>query len=61
MSTLEVRDVDKLTTKEEVTAAIKSALSETIEIKIFVSKANSWGQKMAIITLANQDEKKFLT
>lgn len=37
----EVRSLDKLTTEEEVTFAIRSVLGTSAEITIFVSKANS--------------------
>lgn len=59
-STLEVRDLDELTTEEEVSTAVKSVLGEPSEMKIFVSKANSRGQKMAILTLGARDGRKLL-
>lgn len=43
--------MDGLTTGEEVSAADNTALKGSVEAKVFVSKPNSPGQKMA--TVAN--------
>lgn len=59
--TVEVRDLDELTTESEVRAAIESALGGQSEMKIFVSKANSRGQKIAIITLGAKDAAILIT
>lgn len=60
-TTLEVRDLDELATEEEVTVAVKSVLGASVESKVFVSKANARGQKMAIITVGAKEAAKLLS
>ncbi|KAG8294091.1 hypothetical protein J6590_003265 [Homalodisca vitripennis] len=48
------------TNEAKVDNAIKSVLGDVIEIKNFVSKANSRGQKMAILTLGARNAAKLL-
>lgn len=50
-ATVKIRDLDKLTTVEEVTAAINTTIEGSVEANVFVSRANSSGQKVATITL----------
>lgn len=53
--TLEIRDLDSLTTKEEVAEAIKRDLKEpAVEPQVFVTKENRWGQKAAIVQLGTK-------
>ena len=59
-STLEVRDLDELTTEAEVETAAQSVLGGAVEVRTFVSKANSRGQKVAILTLGTRDAAKLL-
>lgn len=50
--TVEIRDLDSLTTPEEVMEAIRGALPEHAEdLKVLITKANNREQKMAIATL----------
>jgi hypothetical protein len=59
-ATLEVRDLDELATNDEVAAAVESALGAKVEKKVFVSKANARGQKMAIVTVGVREAAKLL-
>lgn len=52
---LEVRDLDELATEGEVSSSLKAALASAVEAKVFVSKANARGQKMAVVTLGAKD------
>ncbi|KAG8329976.1 hypothetical protein J6590_073981 [Homalodisca vitripennis] len=57
MSPLQVRNLDKHTTKA-VVENVKSVLGDAIEVNIFV-KTNSRGQEMIILTLAARDAENF--
>lgn len=47
---VELRDLNKLTSVEEVSAAVDTAFQGNLEGEVFVSKANFWHQKMAMVT-----------
>lgn len=59
-STVELRDLDELTTEEEVTTVLNAMLGKTFDGKVFVSKANTRGQKIAIVTLPVPDAETIL-
>ncbi|KAG8294753.1 hypothetical protein J6590_096006 [Homalodisca vitripennis] len=50
-----------LTTEAEVDNAVKPVHENAIEVKNFVPKANSHGQKMAIPTLSARDATQYLS
>lgn len=53
--TVELPRLGELTTVEEVKAGINTALDRSIKAKVFVSKANARGEKMAIVTLSSDN------
>lgn len=59
-STIEIRDLDELTTEQEIITVLNTELKKSPDAKVFVTKANSWGQKMAIVTLPAPDAEKIL-
>lgn len=59
--TLEIRDLDSLTTKEEIQNAIKRDLKELAgEVQVSVTKANSREQKIAIVQLNARGARELL-
>lgn len=50
-ATIEIRDLDSLTTTEEVTQAVKKTLKDERDIKVFLTKTNSREQKMAFVEM----------
>lgn len=51
MCTVELRDLYKFTTELEITTAVNTALDISVEAKVFVSKPNSLGQRLDVISL----------
>lgn len=50
-ATVKLCDMEELTTIEEVSTVVNTAMEQSIEANVFVSKVNSRGQKMATVTL----------
>lgn len=60
-TTLEIRDMDGITTVADVEEAVRRDTGNTQgELKISVSKPNSRGQKLAIFTTSDEDAHKLL-
>lgn len=59
--TLEIMDLDSLTTEDEVCQALQQDLEDiTGEMKVSLTKINSRGQRMAIVELNEQEANKLL-
>lgn len=50
--------MDELTTEEEIASATWSVIGASVEMKVFVSKANSRGQKMMALKIGAKDAAK---
>lgn len=59
-STVELLDLDELTTEAEVKSVLDVEVKKSVDARIFVSKANPRGQKMALITLPVPDAETLL-
>ena len=57
---LEIRDLDCLTEKNEVEEAIKRECPEVTNVRIGITSANSRGQKLAVVEVAEQYARKLL-
>lgn len=60
MTTVEIRDLDSLTTAEEVKASLERDIKESIKVRITITKPNSRQQRMAIVEMEEQDASKLL-
>lgn len=59
-ATVELRNLDELSTVEEVSAVINTTLEGNVKANIFVSKTNSQGKKMTTFTLTAEKAGIFL-
>lgn len=60
-TTLEIRDMDGITTVADVEEAVRRDSGNIHgELKISVTKPNSWGQKLAIFETTDEDAQKLL-
>lgn len=59
-ATIEIRDLDSLTTAEEVTEAVKKAMKDESDIKVFFTKTNSREQKMAFVEIDETGARQIL-
>lgn len=59
-SSLEVQDLDEVTTVEKVTAAVNAAMERNVRTNVFAPRANSSEQKMATVTLTSEKDEGLL-